>query len=590
MEGVNNLAYHFNESDEIVDSDIQKHNNNINKEGEVSRDNWGSGIEFLFSCVAMSVGLGNVWRFPFIALDNGGGAFLIPYIIVLVLVGRPGYYLEMIIGQFSSREIIKAFDCVPAMRGIGIGQVICVVFISTYYSSILAITLRYFFFSFNSVLPWSECDLAWAEPCYPSSGSSSNQTIQEGTKSSAELYFLNEVLHAKQNINDGIGLPILNLLGFLVLNWTIVFLILVKGIKSAGKVSYVTGIAPFIFLIIFLIRALTLPGSIDGIIYFFKPDWNNLLKPSVWYSAVTQLFFSLNVFFANIVMYASYNKFNHNIHRDANIVTTLDTLTSIVSGCISFGIIGHLKHELNADDITKVFKGGPGLVFVTYPETISKFQNVPQLFSVLFFIMLFILGIGSIVAMVTSVITVVRDQFPKVKYWQAALGYAIFGTLCGSLYLTPGGQSVLGLVDHYGATFIAFILALFEIISFCHIYGVKRICKHLEFMLGFQPSAYWKICWYAVTPLIMGAIVVYSLAFYEPPTDNGQDYPFTAHIIGWCITFLGLIWFPLIMFVEINKQTGQIIEKIKAAFRPKVNWGPLKAENYEKYQEFIKNN
>jgi len=95
----------------------------------------------------------------------------------------------MIIGQFSSREIIKAFDCVPAMRGIGIGQVFCVVCVSTYYSSILAITLKYFFYSFNSVLPWSECNPAWTQSCYPSSGSSSNNTWIEGTKSSAELYF-----------------------------------------------------------------------------------------------------------------------------------------------------------------------------------------------------------------------------------------------------------------------------------------------------------------------------------------------------------------------------------------------------------------
>lgn len=96
----------------------------------------------------------------------------------------------MIIGQLSSRGVVKAFDCVPAMRGIAIGQVICVVYISTYYSSILAITLRYFFYSFNFVLPWSECNSAWIEPCFPSSGSSTNQTIGIGTRSSAELYFL----------------------------------------------------------------------------------------------------------------------------------------------------------------------------------------------------------------------------------------------------------------------------------------------------------------------------------------------------------------------------------------------------------------
>lgn len=140
-----------------------------------------------------------------------------------------------------------------------------------------------------------------------------------------------------------------------------IFLILIKGVKSVGKAAYITGIAPFILLIIFLIRALTLPGSFDGIVYFFTPNWENAFSPKVWYSAATQLFFSLNVFFANVVMYASYNKINHNIYRDANIVTTIDTLTSILSGCITFGIVGHLKHELNVDDITKVFKGGPGM-------------------------------------------------------------------------------------------------------------------------------------------------------------------------------------------------------------------------------------
>lgn len=82
-----------------------------------TRDQWGRGIEFLFSCIALSVGLGNVWRFPFIALENGGGAFLIPYLVVLLLVGRPIYYLEVIIGQFSSRGCISAMNMAPIMKG-----------------------------------------------------------------------------------------------------------------------------------------------------------------------------------------------------------------------------------------------------------------------------------------------------------------------------------------------------------------------------------------------------------------------------------------------------------------------------------------
>lgn len=220
----------------------------------------------------------------------------------------------------------------------------------------------------------------------------------------------------------------------------IIFLILFKGIRFSGKFSYVTGIAPFIFLFVFLVRALTLPGALDGIKYFFTPKWEDILKPTVWYAACTQLFFSLNVFFSNVIMYSSYNKFDQKIYRDSNIVTTLDTFTSLLAGCITFGIIGHLALELNVE-IPKVFRGGPGLVFITYAETISKFAVLPQFFSIMFFLMLFILSMGSLIAMTSCIITVIRDQFKGVKTWQAALGYSIFGVIVGSIYTTPVSEN-----------------------------------------------------------------------------------------------------------------------------------------------------
>lgn len=134
--------------------------------------------------------MGNIWRFPFVALENGGGAFVIPYIIVLLLVGKPIYFMEMVLGQFSSRGSVKVFDCVPIMRGVGIGQVVSIAIVATYYSSIMAVTLQFFFNSFNVILPWSLCKPEWG-PCIPSLGSNeiSNMTLSNQTKSSAELYF-----------------------------------------------------------------------------------------------------------------------------------------------------------------------------------------------------------------------------------------------------------------------------------------------------------------------------------------------------------------------------------------------------------------
>lgn len=138
------------------------------------------------------MGLGNVWRFPFTALENGGGAFLIPYLIVLFLVGRPVYYMEMIIGQFSSRGSVKVFDFSPIMRGIGYGQVLSTAIVTTYYASLMALTIRYLFLSFQNPLPWSECKVEWNESCVDSLLKNESQigNYSQGTVSAAELFYL----------------------------------------------------------------------------------------------------------------------------------------------------------------------------------------------------------------------------------------------------------------------------------------------------------------------------------------------------------------------------------------------------------------
>lgn len=346
--------------------------------------------------------------------------------------------MEMVFGQFSSRGSVKVFDCAPAMRGVGIGQVVSICIVATYYSSLMALTLSYFANSFQEILPWSECKAEWNTTCIASgSHDAANMTWSNTTKSSAELYFLKDVLRAKENIDDGIGVPNWTLVFFLAISWTIVFLTLIRGVKSSGKASYVLAIFPYFVLSILLVRALTLPGSLNGIKYFLTPQWDKIFDPKVWYAAVTQVFFSLSVCFGNIIMYSSYNKFGHNVYRDANIVTTLDTFTSLLAGCCIFGILGHLAHELGVDDVSSVVKPGTGLAFISYPDAIAKFKALPQVFSVLFFLMLYLLGIGSNVAMASCIMTIIRDKFKKVKNWHAALIIAILGTVLGSIYMTP---------------------------------------------------------------------------------------------------------------------------------------------------------
>lgn len=120
---------------------------------------------------------------------------------------------------------------------------------------------------------------------------------------------------------------------------------------------------------------------------------------------------------------------------------------------------------------------------------------MPQLFSVLFFLMLFVLGMGSVVAMISCAMTVIRDKFPKIKNWQAALLVSIVGFSIGLSYVTPGGMKVLDLIDAFGATYPVFVFAIAELIAICWIYGVKRLCKDINFMLGSTPSIYWRLNW-----------------------------------------------------------------------------------------------
>ncbi|XP_053689270.1 sodium-dependent nutrient amino acid transporter 1 isoform X2 [Sabethes cyaneus] len=562
-------------------------------DNSTGRDQWGKGIEFLMSCIAMSVGLGNVWRFPFIALENGGGAFVIPYIIVLLLVGKPVYYMEMIIGQFSSRGSVKIYDCAPIMRGVGYGQIFSVIALITYYSSLMSIILSYMFDSFRSPLPWAHCRPEWGPNCLDAaakaaSDGSVNDNNNTNILSSSEFYFKRVVLKEISSIDNGIGLPDWQLTLFLCLSWSIVLLTLIKGVKSAGKASYFLALFPYVVMAILLVRACTLPGAVNGIVYFLKPQWDKILEPKVWYAAVTQCFFSLSICFGNIIMYSSYNKFRHNVSRDATIVTSIDTLTSLLAGCTIFGILGHLAHVVGTDEVGTVVKPGAGLAFISYPEAIAKFDVVPQVFSVMFFLMLFVLGIGSNVAMTSCVMTVIRDQFPKVKNWHAASVIAICGVALGSVYVTPGGQYILTLVDHFGASFIALVLAIAELFAIGWIYGVDRFCKDVEFMLGTRPNIYWRLCWRWITPALMTAILIYNLATLEPLTYQGYIYPSIAYDLGWCIAALGLLQLPIWAIYSIVKQDGKTLtEKIMKTFRPLQNWGPIEPALNLEYKKFV---
>ncbi|OAD54951.1 Sodium-dependent nutrient amino acid transporter 1 [Eufriesea mexicana] len=557
-------------------------------EAPEARSTWNNEIEFLMSCIAMSIGFGNIWRFPFTAYENGGGVFLIPYIIVLFLIGKPFYYLEMILGQFSSSSSIKIWNVSPAFCGIGWSQFCSNVALMTYYSSLMALTLFFFIASFSAELPWAKCRDEWKD-CVDSGRTIDDNksyvalfSAEEQRRSSAELYFLKVVLKEKDNINDGIGLPDWKLTLCLLISWLSVILITFKGVKSSGKASYFLAIFPYIVLIALLVRAVTLEGAGTGILFFVTPKWSKLLEPTVWYAAVTQCFFSLSVCFGPIITYSSHNNFKHNIYRDALIVTSLDTLTSFIAGCTIFGILGNLAHEMDIEDIDKVVKSGAGLAFVSYPDAIAKFDFLPQLFSVLFFVMMFVLGVGSIVGMVSGVVSSLKEKLPHVEIWKIVVPVCTIAFAVSTVYVTPGGQFLLTLVDYYGTSFVVFILASFEITAITWLYGIEHFLDDIEFMLDKETSSYWRICWFLVTPLILIIIFIYTVATLSPLTYGETEYPVSAHAAGTVILCFSIFQIPFWMIVEMLKNRDlPLSQNLKKSFMPTSQWGP-REDKYKK--------
>ncbi|XP_075156353.1 sodium-dependent nutrient amino acid transporter 1-like isoform X2 [Haematobia irritans] len=489
------------------------------------------------------------------------------------------YYLEVLLGQFTSKSSVKIWNICPSFVGVGIGQAYAGVAVLTYYSSLLALTLYYFVASFKNPVPWSYCRKEWGPNCVDSNAhvNSNDNTTMFNSKltSSSEMFFIKEVIREYDTITEDIGLPSWELTLALFVAWLTTFLVIVRGVKTAGKAAYFLAIFPYVVLITLLIRAVTLDGALDGIVFFLKPNWNELLNLKVWKEAVVQCFFSLAVGLGPIVMFSSYNKFNHNSHRDAIIITSLDTFTSLIAGITIFGILGNLAHNLNISNIHEVVRSGTGLAFISYPDAIAKFQAVPQLFAFLFFIMLFVLGIGTLVAQANTLVAILCDQYKWMKAWVVASITSICGFLCGIIYVTPAGQWILNLVDYYGATFVIFGLASFQIVGVAWIYGLQNFCDDVEFMLKTRVSFYWRICWGVITPLLLLFIFVYSMIELKTLKYAGMDYPQSANIAGWTLMAIGFIQFPLWFLWTMSYNCGgTFMSSLRKACSPTMDWGP----------------
>ncbi|XP_072242515.1 sodium-dependent neutral amino acid transporter B(0)AT2 [Leuresthes tenuis] len=534
---------------------------------EEERPAWNSKLQYILAQVGFSVGLGNVWRFPYLCQKNGGGAYLVPYLILLILIGIPLFFLELAVGQRIRRGSIGVWNYIsPRLGGIGFASCVVCFFVALYYNVIISWSLFYFSQSFQQPLPWHECPLV--------KNKTSTFVVPECEKSSATTYYwYREALDISNSISEGGGLN-WKMTVCLLVAWSMVCLAMIKGIQSSGKVMYFSSLFPYVVLICFLVRALLLKGSVDGIRHMFTPKLEIMLEAKVWREAATQVFFALGLGFGGVIAFSSYNKRDNNCHFDAVLVSFINFFTSVLATLVVFAVLGFkanimnskcvalntnkivallgngieptiIPHHINltqvsqvsADDyhqMINIIRGvnedeyeklglescsiedelnkavqGTGLAFIAFTEAMTHFPASP-FWSVMFFLMLVNLGLGSMFGTIEGILTPLIDTF-KVRKEFLTVGCCALAFSIGLLFVQRSGNYFVAMFDDYSATLPLLIVVVLENVAIAWFYGIDKFFEDLKDMLGFTPYRFYYYMWKYITPILLMVLLCSSL-------------------------------------------------------------------------------
>ncbi|XP_046953421.1 sodium- and chloride-dependent transporter XTRP3 isoform X3 [Lynx rufus] len=553
---------------------------------EKARPLWANPLQFVFACISYAVGLGNVWRFPYLCQMYGGGSFLVPYFIMLVVEGMPLLYLELAVGQRMRQGSIGAWRTIsPYLGGVGLASVVVSFFLSTYYNIINAWAFWYLFHSFQDPLPWSVC---------PLNGNRTGYDEECEKASSTQYFWYRKTLNISPSIQDSGGVQWEQAL-CLLLAWLVVYLCILRGTESTGKLE-------------------------------------QLANPKAWINAATQIFFSLGLGFGSLIAFASYNQPSTNCQQHAIIVSLINSSTSIFASVVTFSIYGFkatfnyesclnkvillLTNSFDLEDgflttsnleqvkgyLASAFPGkysevlpqirncsleselatavqGTGLSFIVYTEAIKN-MAASQLWSVLYFFMLLMLGIGSMLGNTAAILTpltdskVISSHLPK---------EAISGLVClvncviGLVFTMEAGNYWFDIFNDYAATLPLLFIVLVEIVAVCYVFGLRRFESDLKAMTGRTLNWYWKAMWAGVSPLLIISLFVFYLSDYiltgtlqYQAWDASQGQLVTKDYPLYALAIIGLLVASSTMCIPLVALGTFIVRRLKRGDTPPV--------------------
>uniref|UniRef100_A0A8B9LBV7 Transporter n=2 Tax=Astyanax mexicanus TaxID=7994 RepID=A0A8B9LBV7_ASTMX len=547
----------------------------ITEQKTQERGQWSSKVEFILAVAGQIIGLGNVWRFPYLCYKNGGGVFFIPYVVFLVACGIPLFLLEISLGQYTAQGSITCWRKIcPLFEGLGYGSQVVVLYSSIYYIIILAWAFFYLFSSFSSQLPWASCRNTWnTENCFEfDSMDGFNLSKPQNATSPVTEFWERRVLNITDSLHE-LGSLRWELALCLLLAWIICYFCVWKGVKSTGKVVYFTATFPYVMLVVLLVRGITLPGAIDGIVFYLYPDPSRLLDPQVWMDAGTQIFYSYAICIGCLTALGSYNKYNNNCYKDCVYLCLLNSGTSFVAGFAIFSVLGFMAYE-QGTDISLVAESGPGLAFIAYPRAVAM-MPVPQLWAICFFVMIILLGLDSEFVGLEALMTAITDMYPSFflsghrrKFFLLLICTISF--FIGLIMVTEGGLYIFQLFDYYACSGMTLLLfAVLQSMCVGWVYGADRLYDNIADMIGYRPLSLAKYCWKFVTPVVCTATFVFSLVKFTPlKFNNTIEYPWWGYAIGCWFTLSSTLLVPLWMIYALLRSKGSLKQRLRVLCTP----------------------
>jgi len=471
------------------------------------RDRWPSRTAFIYAAVGSAVGLGNIWRFPFLAEKFGGGAFLIPYLIALFVSGIPLLILEFGIGQKIQKGAVDSLASIKKKFSVvGWWALFTAFIVISYYVVIMSWSLVYILVSFGT--QWSD---------------------------NPESYFFDTVLKLSDGV-ETIGNIVPSLFIGLLISWILIYFAVWKGVKSVSKVVMISVPLPIILLLVLMVRALTLDGAMLGIAQYLTPDFKALLDPEIWSAAFSQIFFSLSLALGIMIAYSSYNKKDSDISKNAFTIGIANSAISIIAGFVVFGALGFMATQQQVP-VSDVVASGPGLAFIAFPQALSL-MPFATFFSLLFFLTLFTLAIDSAFSLVEAINTTITDKL-KIKKKYVALIVCILGFSAGVIYTTNAGLYLLDIVDHFVTNITLIVIGILECIAIGWIFGAEKMRKYINKVSDFKIGPWWTITIKYITPLSLAVILALQLKLEF--VENYGGYPDWAILIGWLAVLLPLV-------------------------------------------------